>query len=150
MKVIQWDVVWSVLRTLLVGGGPVATLLIALDFPPVQVGKWMGIGLAGVGVLSVAIPGLKAAFNRTDSSKVAAAAALTPEAVARVAEKQPETVAKVAEVLPDEVKIVAVAAIPEVTAVIAAPTANNGVAKLASDPNQPKIIMQPHDPQAGS
>ena len=73
---LQLDVLWSALRTLLVAGGPVATLLIALGFPPVQVGTWVGIALAGVGVASVLVPGIIGALKRTDSSKIADAAAL--------------------------------------------------------------------------
>ncbi len=73
---IQWDVVWSVLRTLLVAGGPVATLLIALGFPPIQVSYWLGVGLAAVGVAAVVVPGIIGALKRTDSSKIAEAAAL--------------------------------------------------------------------------
>ncbi len=73
---INWSVVWSVLRTLLVAGGPVATLLIALGFPPVQVGQWVAIGLAVVGVASIVGPGLVGALSHTDAGKIAAAAAL--------------------------------------------------------------------------
>lgn len=73
---IQWDVVWSVLRTLLVAGGPVSALLIALGFPPVQVGVWMGIALAAIGVLSVAVPGIIGALKRTDAAKVSDASSV--------------------------------------------------------------------------
>ncbi len=73
---VQLDVVWSVLRTLLVAGGPVATLLIALGFPPIQVSEWLAIGLAIVGIASVAVPGLVGALKRTDAHKIADAAAL--------------------------------------------------------------------------
>jgi len=69
MNKINWDVVWSVLRTSLVAGGPVGTLLIALDFPPVSVGKWLGIALALVGVLSFVVPGIVGALKQTDQGK---------------------------------------------------------------------------------
>ncbi len=128
---VQWDVVWSVLRTLLVAGGPVATLLVALGFPPVQVSADLGIGLAVVAILSVVVPGLKGALNRTDSSKVAAVKALPPEAQARVADQ-----------LPNDTKIAAVAAIPDVAKVIVRDTATNGTAAVAADPSQPKVVKQ--------
>lgn len=73
---IQWDVVWSVLRTLLVAGGPVSALLIALGFPPVAVGTWLAAGLALVGILSVVVPGLIGALKRTDAAKVADASSV--------------------------------------------------------------------------
>ena len=62
-KTVQWDVVWSIMRTLLVAGGPVSAVLIALGFPPVTVSMWTAVGLAAVGVLAVAVPGLIGAFS---------------------------------------------------------------------------------------
>jgi hypothetical protein len=131
MKInIQWDVVWSTLRTLLVAGGPVTTLLIALDFPPVLVSKWSLVGLAVVGVLSVAVPGFKGALNRTDSNKIKDALVLPKEAQARIAAG-----------LPNETKIAATAAIPDVAAVVVKPTATNGTAMIAADPAHPKVVV---------
>lgn len=69
---IQWDVVWSMLRTLCVAGGPVATLLVALGFPAVQVGTWMGVALAAIAVLAVAVPGTIGALKQTDAAKITA------------------------------------------------------------------------------
>lgn len=128
---IQWDVVWSMLRTLLVAGGPVATLLIALDFPAVQVSKWSAISLGIVGVLSVVIPGIKGALVRTDSNKIADVARLPTEAKAVIAAQ-----------LPNEIKIPAVAAIPDVALVVVKPTATNGTATVAADPAHPKVVTE--------
>jgi hypothetical protein len=94
---IQWSVVWSVLRTLLVAGGPVATLLIALGFPPVEVSTWLGIGLAAVGILSVLVPGIIGAITHTDKSKIAAAAAIPDVAKVEVAPSAKPSIAALAE-----------------------------------------------------
>lgn len=94
---IQWSVVWSVLRTLLVAGGPVATLLIALGFPPVEVSTWLGIGLAAVGVLSVLVPGIIGAFKHTDKAKIASVAALPDVAKVEVVPTAKPEIAALAE-----------------------------------------------------
>lgn len=125
---IQWDVVWSVLRTLLVAGGPMGTLLLALGFPPVQVSTWLGVGLAAVGVASVAVPGLVGAMKRTDSAKIADVAALP-------AEKQ----AAVAAALPDETKIAAAASVPGVTKIMVAASANGAAGTAAQNPMLPTV-----------
>lgn len=125
---IQWDVVWSVLRTLLVAGGPAGTLLLAFGLPPLQVSTWLGIGLAVVGVLSVAIPGFIGALNRTDGGKAAAIASLSPE-------KQ----AAVAAALPDETKIAAAANVPGVTQIVVSKDASDGAATAAQDPMLPNV-----------
>lgn len=125
---IQWDVVWSVLRTLLVAGGPVATLLIALDFPPILVGKWMAIGLAFIGVASVAGPGLKGALLRTDSNKAAAVTTISPEAKATVAAQ-----------LPAEITVAAAVAVPGVEVQVKTESAPAAVVALAHDDAQPHI-----------
>lgn len=126
---IQWAVVWSTLRTLLVAGGPAGTLLIAMGFPPLQVSNWLAIGLGVVGVLSVLVPGIVGALKQTDSAKVDAVRTLPAESQAKVAEQ-----------LPNDTKIAAVAAIPDVAAVVVKPTATNGTASIAADPAHPKVV----------
>lgn len=80
---VNWDVIWSSCRTVLVAGGPAGTLLIALGFPPVQVSEWLGIGLAVVGVAAVIVPGVYGALKQTDKGKIAAAATV-PDVVSVV------------------------------------------------------------------
>jgi len=133
MSKINWDVVWSVLRTSLVAGGPVGTLLIALDFPPVSVGKWLGIALALVGVLSFVVPGIVGALKQTDQGKANSIEKLDPEGKAAVLDK-----------LPDQTKLAAVNALPDVQAVIVKDTATDGVAIAAHDPLLEKVVTETH------
>ena len=132
MNKVQWDVVWSVLRTLLVAGGPVATLLIALGFPPVQVSTYLAVGLAVVAIASVAVPGLIGAFSQTDSHAVTKVAAM-PAPVATEALKQ----------VPDETKIAIAEKVPDVATVVVKDTANGAIALLAADNvNHPNVVTE--------
>lgn len=130
---IQWDVVWSVLRTLLVAGGPVGTLLIACGFPAVQVSTWLGIGLGVVGVLSVAVPGLVGALKQTNSGKVANVATLPMESKAAVAAS-----------LPSEITLAAVNDLPDVKQVVVSKSASDGVATAAANPMLDKVVTEKH------
>lgn len=131
MNKVQWDVVWSVLRTMLVAGGPVATLLIALGFPPVQVSTYLGVGLAVVAIASVAVPGILGAFSQTDSHAVTKVAAM-PAPVAIEALKQ----------VPDETKIAIVEKIPDVATVVVKDIANGAVAQLAASDAHPNVVTE--------
>ena len=128
---VQWDVVWSVLRTLLVAGGPVATLLIALGFPPVTVSTYLAVGLAIVGIASAAVPGLIAAFTQTDSHAVAKVASM-PAPVVQEALKQ----------VPDEAKVAIAETVPSVATVVVKDGVNGKIGELAADPNHPNIVTE--------
>lgn len=159
MKKVNWDVVWSLSRTLLVAGGPVSVLLVALGFPPVEVGKWTGIGLAVVGVLSVAVPGIVGALKQTDVGKMAGAASVPEERKAAAVAQLPvesqasiasavvtampaEVAARVAEALPSEIKIAAVTALPDVSKVVVKDNAGNGVGAALANPAEPKVVPE--------
>lgn len=131
MKTINWDVVWSTLRTLLVAGGPAGTLLIALGFPPLQVSTWLSIGLAVIGVASFVVPGIYGALKQTDAGKAAAIQSLSPEGKAAVMDK-----------LPAETKLAAASALPDVTKIVVKDDAKNGTAKAAADPALPKVVPE--------
>lgn len=71
---VNWDVIWSSLRTALVAGGPIGALLIACGLPAVTVSTWLAIGLAIVGVASVVVPGIYGALKQTNAGKLKSAA----------------------------------------------------------------------------
>ena len=128
---VQWDVVWSVLRSLCISGGPMTALLIALGFPPVQVGAWMAIALLAIGVASAAVPGLISAFTQTDKAAVVKVTAM-PVPVAVEALKQ----------VPDEAKIKIVEAVPDVATVVVKDGVNGEIAKLAASSDHPNIVTE--------
>lgn len=130
-KTVQWDVVWSTLRTLCVAGGPLTAALIALGFPPVQVSTWMGIALLVIGVLSVIVPGLIGAFSQTDSHAVAKVAAM-PAPVAQEALKA----------IPDDAKLKVVEAVPDVATIVLKDNVNGEMAKLAASDAHPNIVTE--------
>lgn len=128
---INLDVLWSVGRTLLVAGGPVTALLVAMGFPPVQVSEWMGIGLAAIGVLSVAVPGIIGALKQTDAGKANTFAKLDTAGQAAVLDH-----------IPDQTKIAAVNALDDVKLVVTKADATDGVAIATHDPALEKVVSE--------
>lgn len=96
LEKVNWDVVWSTGRSLLLAGGPVATLLVALGFPPVQVGAWMGAGLAAIAVASVLVPGIIGALSHTEAATTLKAADVPGVKVTVDAQAAPNKVLQVA------------------------------------------------------
>jgi hypothetical protein len=93
---VNWDVIWSTLRTALVAGGPVSALLIACGFPAVQVSVWTGIGLAAIGVAAVVVPGVVGALKQTNKGKIAAATTVPDVVSVVVKDSVTDGVAKMA------------------------------------------------------
>lgn len=131
---INWDVVKVLGGGLFVAGGPLAGVLAAFGVADGTISKWLGIGVAFVGLICFMGPLLIQALQQTDAGKAATIEGLSPAGKAAVLDK-----------LPDATKLAAVNALPDVVNVEIKPTATDGVRTAALDNNLDKVNFTAKD-----
>ena len=125
------DQILSVVRWLLSVGGPLGALLIARGMPVGEVTALQGSIIALVGALPPIVSFVWGMFAHTDSAKIVAAAAISPEA---------KTIAFAG--VSDSTKLAAVAAMPDVEKIVVQAQAKDGVGTALADPAQTKVVSR--------